>query len=185
MSGGGNFFTNNFRGNTDQGYYPIINPRLAHLEPLLEEVNLPNTRDYKDPLVHAKPLSDSTSKIPKEAKSQVQVTICQVGGGRSPNKSDPSQLSDSDNSSSDSEDNNFQVANLEEEKAEVEAAKAEAAEAEVEAEKVKEESTETKVKEESVNKRKKETLLSPVTKKKQKKNYRGLRLLDGLKNGRN
>ena len=100
MSGGGNFFTNNFWGNTDQGYYPIINPRLAHLEPLLEEVNLPNTRDYKDPLVHAKPLSDTTREISKEAKSQVQVTICQVGGGRSLNKSDPSQLSDSDNSSS-------------------------------------------------------------------------------------
>ena len=161
MSGGGNFFTNNFWGNTDQGYYPIINPRLAHLEPLLEEVNLPNTRDYKNPLVHAKPLSDSTSEIPKEAKSQVQVTICQVGGG-----SDPSQLSDSDNSSSDSEDNNFQVANLEEEK--VEAAKAESAEPEVE--KVKEESTETKEQEESFNKRKKGTLLSPVTKKKRKKN---------------
>ena len=159
MSGGGNFFTNNFWGNTDQGYYPIINPRLAHLEPLLEEVNLPNTRDYKNPLVHAKPLSDSTSEIPKEAKSQVQVTICQVGGG-----SDPSQLSDSD--SSDSEDNNFQVANLEEEK--VEAAKAESAEPEVE--KVKEESTETKEQEESFNKRKKGTLLSPVTKKKRKKN---------------
>ena len=161
MSGGGNFVTNNFWGNTDQGYYPIINPRLAHLEPLLEEVNLPNTRDYKNPLVHAKPLSDSTSEIPKEAKSQVQVTICQVGGG-----SDPSQLSDSDNSSSDSEDNNFQVANLEEEK--VEAAKAESAEPEVE--KVKEESTETKEQEESFNKRKKGTLLSPVTKKKRKKN---------------
>ena len=40
---------------------------------------------------------------------------------------------------------------------------------EVEAEKVKKESTETKVKEESVNKRKKETLLSPVTKRRQKK----------------
>ena len=162
MSGGGNFFTNNFWGNTDQGYYPIINPRLAHLEPLLEEVNLPNTRDYKNPLVHAKPLSDSTSEIPKEAKSQVQVTICQVGVGRSPNKSDPSQISDSDNSSSDSKDNNFQVANLEEEK--VEAAKAESAEPEVE------ESTETKEQEESFNKRKKGTLLSPVTKKKRKKN---------------
>ena len=38
-----------------------------------------------------------------------------------------------------------------------------------EAEKVKEESTETKVKEENVNKQKRETLLSPVTKKSNKK----------------
>ena len=80
----------------------------------------------------------------------------QVGGGKSPKESE-----DSDNSSSDSEDNNFQVANLDEVKAEVEAAEVEAAE-------VKKDSTETKVKEEGVNKRKKETLLSPVTKKKQK-----------------
>ena len=80
MSGGGNFYTNNFWGNTDQGYYPIINHRLTALEPLLEEVNQPNTRDSKNPLLHAKPLSDTTGEIPKEAKSQVQVTISQVRG---------------------------------------------------------------------------------------------------------
>ena len=120
MSGGGNFFTNKFWGNTNQGYYPIIDNRLAHLEPLLGLVNQPNTKDSKDPLLHAKPISDPTPNIiPKEAARQVAVTICQSGGG----PSDPSQSGDSDNSSSDSEDNNFQVENLEEEKEKVEPTK--------------------------------------------------------------
>ena len=83
MSGGGNFCNNKFWGNTNQGYYPIIDNRLAHLEPILGEVNLPSTRDSKDSILHAKPISDTINKIPKEAKRQVQVTICQSGGGPS------------------------------------------------------------------------------------------------------
>ena len=159
MSGGGNFFTNKFWGNTNQGYYPIIDNRLAHLEPLLGLVNQPNTKDSKNPLLHAKPISDPTPNIiPKEAARQVAVTICQSGGG----PSDPSQSGDSDNSSSDSEDNNFQVENLEEEKEKVEPTK-------VKEKAVKEEALEKKVEEEKVNKRKKKTSPSPIRKKKQKK----------------
>ena len=99
---------------------------------------------------------DSTHAGAQAPVAPALTRALQVGGGKLPKESE-----DSDNSSLDSEDNNFQVANLDEVKAEVEAAEVEAAE-------VKKESTETKVKEEGVNKRKKETLLSPVTKKKQK-----------------
>ena len=160
MSWGGNFFTYKFWGNTNQGYYPIIDNRLAHLEPLLGKINVPNTRDSKDPLLHAKPISDMTNKIPKEAERQVQITICQSGGGQSHDNTDPSQSGDSDTSSSDSEDNNFQVKNLEEEKAEVEASKA------------KEEDIDKTVEEEKIIKRKKESSTSPVTKKTKKRKKR-------------
>ena len=74
---GGPYFHNKFW--QKNRYLPILVQ--SEVEPFLHSTNTPDTEKTKDPLVVAKPISSDADEIPPVVARNVQVTICQNGGG--------------------------------------------------------------------------------------------------------